>query len=377
MVKKKKNYFLNKYTKTNQNSKNNKDKIEKNFFIKLEESNKKIYKPEKKTIATFLVLLGSDTASKILKNLTEAEVETITSEIVKLNKIDDTLIKKVKAEIGEIEPINLNKELNLKEYAFQLLTKSFGSQKGSQIFNNVLNLKAKSEKSEKPNLSFIENLTEKEIYELLADESTPIIASILTLLDPIIISKVIPLFPQEKKIEIIKRLSKKFELNPEIVETVVEKLKEKSNKIEKKVTKSDTKEHLANILKLLPFSKKNEIIDSIKADDTTLAEEIENSIFNFSDIVKIPTKSLIYALKKCKDNDVAFMLKGTDMEFRDQVLKCVSQKRRLIIEEEIEYLGKVKKSDVEKRQKDFIDYLRKLEAKGKIVLFPDNEEYVE
>jgi len=378
VINKKNNYFLKKYkTDSHKNETDTDKKIEKNFFIKLEKSPKKLVRPDKRTIAAFLVILGTDTASKIIKNLSETEAEILISEMLKIEKLDQNVIKKIEEEIGEINQNYFVKDLNLKEYAFELLAKSFPAQKSSKIFNSALNYKAKSEKYEKPNLSFIENLTEKEIYDLLSDESVSVISAILTLLEPVIISKVIPLFPQEKKIEIIKRISRKIELNPDVVETIVEKLKEKSKKTEKISVKSNTKDHLAKILKLLPFSKKNEIIDAIKSEDSSLAEEIENSIFNFNDIVKIPTKSLIYALKKCKDNEIAFMLKGTDMQFREKLLKCVSQKRRLLIEEEIEYLGKVKKVDVDKKQKDFIDYLKKLEAKGKIVLFPDNEKYVE
>lgn len=373
-MKKEKNFFLKNY-KTFSNEE------KKNYFLKetINTQKSKLVHPDKKTISLFLILIGAKTAAKILKNLSDDEVKKIISEIIKLEKITEEDIAKVRSEIGNIE-INFDyTNFKPKEYALELLTASFPLKKAFLIFNSVLNLKEKIERYKKPDMSFLEKLTEKEIYEIICNESPVIISAILSLLKPIVIAKVLSLFPNDKKIGIIKKIAQKIEIQPEILETIIEKLKEKALKYKnhKQYQTVNGKAHLAKILRLLPFQKKEMILDSLKIENENLADQIEDNLFKFEELIKIPKKSLIYALKKCKNQDIAFMLKGTSNLIKEAVLNSVSKKRRIIIEEEMNFLGKVKKSDVEKKQKEFISYLKKLESKGKVILFPDSEEYVE
>jgi flagellar motor switch protein FliG len=55
----------------------------------------------------------------------------------------------------------------------------------------------------------------------------------------------------------------------------------------------------------------------------------------------------------------------------------MSKRRREFIEDEMSVLGAVKKTDVDDKRKLFVNYLKDLEQKGKIILKPDKDIYVD
>jgi flagellar motor switch protein FliG len=71
-------------------------------------------------------------------------------------------------------------------------------------------------------------------------------------------------------------------------------------------------------------------------------------------------------------------LKAADEELKEKVLRNMSERARLEIEEEMEYLGPVRLSEVEEMQLRIVQLCRQLEEQGQIVIMrgDSNEEFV-
>lgn len=374
---KKKNFFLKKYQKDSK-------KKEKVSFIKVENKENKFEKknktqiPDKRLISIFLYLIGIDNAANIIKNFNENEIETLLSEFLKIEIITVDDIKNIKEKIGNIQNISTNIDLsNKKNYVSNLLIKSLGLDKGSKLYNKILNEYSDFNKLDKYSFSFLDDFNENQIFEIISEESDSIIAIVLSMINPKKVALVLKLFSPNQAIEIIRKMSKKIEIKPEIIETIIKNIKKKSEKFNNKYIEIKGKSKLVEILKNFSSSELNLIIDNLKDVDSSLADEIEEKVFTFDDILKIPKKSLVYALKKYNDPDIAFLLKGSSDDLKNLFYKCLSKKRKMIVEEEMVFLGKVKLTEVEKKRKEFIVYLKQLAAIGKITLLIDKENYVE
>ena len=87
--------------------------------------------------AIFLVAIGSDVASDVMKHLREDEVETLTFEIARLDTIDADFKDQVLEEFQELMQAQNFITTGGIDFARELLEKSLGSQKAIDIINRL------------------------------------------------------------------------------------------------------------------------------------------------------------------------------------------------------------------------------------------------
>lgn len=389
------NFFLSAYKKNLDKSKKkspppstagpgqkNNDGTKKYVFKKLERDQvqniKTDNKPKpqllskRKLSALFLILAGIEKAAGIVSSFQKEELYKVIYEIIKIDSITPMEFLEVEKNFGKLSITDLTTHKGGKEYARKLLQAVFGLAEGSEIFIDII------ANSDKEALSFIEALSLPQVNKILAEESDMVTAIILSMIAPEKAAKIITSFAAEKRSAVIKQMSARLEINSDALSIIIGKLKEKAKQIIGENTiEISGKDRLLNILKKSDSEDSKELIDKIAEDDQDLADELRENIFTFEDVVHIPRKDFENALTGCEDKNIAFVLKGASEAIKTIFFTCMSKKRREIIEKEIEFLGKVLKSDVAKERRRFIKYLTGLEEKGEIRLYPDKEIYVE
>jgi len=321
-----------------------------------------------------LILSGLEKAIKIIKNFSQEEMIKAVSEILKIDKITEQDLEFVEKNFGKLNIQDLSKYKGGKEFALQLLQQALGMTEGSALFIKCL------EESNDKALSFLEVLPPEKICEFISNESTSVISIILSMLNPKISSKVLMLLPKTKLPEIIKKLSSKIEINSDAFDIIVSKLKTKFEEYKKEESNTiniSGKEKLIEILKFSDPEKSKDIIQELSREDLELAQELEEKIFTFDDIIFLKKEDLEKALKKYnEDKEIAFVLKGASDQIKNLFFSCMSKRRKELIEQEMEYLGKVKKEEVIEKRKKFIEYLKNMGKNGEIILRPDKEIYI-
>ena len=79
-------------------------------------------------------------------------------------------------------------------------------------------------------------------------------------------------------------------------------------------------------------------------------------------------------LKNVESAQWAMALKGSSQNLRDKILGNLSERAGNLLTEEMEYLGAVKLSAVEKMQQQIVDVVRRLEDAGEIEINAQGEE---
>jgi flagellar motor switch protein FliG len=67
-------------------------------------------------------------------------------------------------------------------------------------------------------------------------------------------------------------------------------------------------------------------------------------------------------------------LKGASEELRTKILGNLSQRAASMLQEEMQYLGPVRVSDVETAQQQIVDAVRRLEDTGEIIIASGDSE---
>ena len=134
------------------------------------------------------------------------------------------------------------------------------------------------------------------------------------------------------------------------------------------------KEKVAKILSRLGTSDAKKILESIAAQDASLADEIRELMFTFEDLPDLGESDMRRLHAKVDPNDLLLALKGSSREMQTKLLSGISAKKRQMINEELELMGRVKRSDVEAARRRLLDVVRKMIDNGELSL---DDEWIE
>ena len=318
--------------------------------------------------AILILSLPEDVAVNVIKNLREHELTKIAKTILSLGTIKKDMVKLVIKEaydeLSEIAPLRTAPDelRKLLEKALppdklqELLEETMLSESGKVIFEELKKMDAK----------FIAKLIQK--------EHPQIIAIILSQLPPMKAAEVIQYLPKRLGVtnvreEVIKRLAQLEKISMKTLKIVTEALEEELASIG--AGKEQTLSGLdiaAEIVNNLPKEVAQELLDEIKKENPSLAESIEERMFKFEDLIKLANRAIIEILKAVDKNDLLLALKGAPQEILDKFLSNMSKRAAQMFLEDLEALGPVKKSDVERARKKVIAIIKKLAEEGKIEL---------
>lgn len=321
--------------------------------------------------AKFLLLLGKREAAAVLKHFSSKEIEEITREIAGIKQIDNEEAAKLLKEFGSGRDKSSFPSTGGLEVAKNMLNAAFGDEKGAAIFKKVIPFNG-----EKP-FSFLEDLEYQQLIMILRKEPVHVLTVILSFLDPVKSSKVLESMPPDIQTSLVTRLAGMEKVAPEVIMSMEEVLIERIRTQGKVVTEEvDGQSVLAEILKNMDLSDEGRILENLSDTDEYLAEQVREKLFTVDTLHYVRDTDMEKILRDFTDTEIAVLLKGQDSEIRNKIIANVSKRRIEFIKYEEDALGVMRKSDVDKAMKEFLDYLKDKEIQGNIVLSREKDEYI-
>lgn len=317
--------------------------------------------------AKFLLLLGTDEASKILAHLSPEEVEAISKEIIKVRNIDAIEANDILAEFGWLVKTQGYSIEGGAETAKAMLEAAFGPERAGAL------LRKAAPETTRP-FRFLEGFEPKELQIILKEEPPLVLAVVLPYLSPKKASGLVERLPDEVRLEVIKRVAKLDKVSPEVLRKVEEGLKERIRKVGTVTTEEiDGKSALASILRHVDPRLEESVLEALDDENPELSRSVRERLFTLEDVVRVPDRDLQKMLRDFQDRDLALLLKGRNDSFKDKILDNVSQNRRTLILDESSFLGKVKREDADAAAREFIGILKAAWESGDIVLEGDDD----
>ena len=331
-------------------------------------SDQNIKKYEK--AAKVLLLLGKEEAASVLKHFKPDEIEKIASSLIKIKTIDKeeaaALLKEIKKKAFIKETFSGGVET-----ARQMLCTAFGKEKGEQLL-----FKALPEAREKP-FEFLQDLEPHQIKLALKDEPMQVISIVMNYLDPKKSAALLQEYAKEEQKSILLRIASGGKIQREIFEQMEKIIKEKVRLQGNVVTQRvDGRSKLANILKFMDIKNEENIIKNISEFDPELSKEIEEQVYTIDIVLKISNKDLYKIFNRFSDKEVAVILKGQEPEIKNKILSSFSQTRQELVRNESEYIGIMRKSEVNIAVREFVDYIKQAEKDGEITIERSGDQVV-
>ena len=197
-------------------------------------------------------------------------------------------------------------------------------------------------------------------------------------LSPKLAAEVLAASPPERKIELIRRIARLDKTAPEVLARIASALKEKVRRIGDAARSHpsagvDGLNALSAILKSAGPSFGERILDELGAEDPYLRADLKERLNTLDDVVKADDRAIQEKLFTMSDLDIVLLLKSRSEDFTEKILANMSAERRSHIREEADILGPVRKRDVDKAAKDFLDWFRENREAGHILLIDDED----
>lgn len=318
----------------------------------------------KEKAAVLLITLGPEQSAEIFKHLKEEEIEILTLEISNMTSVMPNVKQQV---LEEFYQICLAQDYITEGglgYARQVLEKALGAERAVDVIKSLT-----AQLQVRP-FDFVRNTEAKQVTNFIQYEHNQTIALILSYLNPAQAAEILSELSPEKQADVAKRIAIMDSTSPDVV-------KEVENALEKKLASLATSEFanvggidsVVQILNSVDRGTEKHIMETLDVTDIDLAFEIKKKMFVFEDILNLDNRTIQIILRQDIDNkELAIALKGSSPEVRNLIFSNLSKRLAAMIQEDMEFMGPVRKSDVEESQQKIVNIIRRLQESGEIIV---------
>jgi flagellar motor switch protein FliG len=325
--------------------------------------------------ALLLVTLGQERAARILKALSDDEVEIVMTEIANLGPIDEPLMKQV-----------------MKEFVAQAQHWVHVPQGGIEVAKELLAQALGSTAKAEALLSRIGGVSLGAHFRALTSLDSAVAASVLSREHPQTIALVISKLPPDRGLAMLRELPE--DLRGDVAYRIAtlsppspEAIRAVETGLERRIVSAAATQHLradsdpvrplVEILVRADGETERGILERMDEIDGQLAQDIRQRLFTIEDLVKLEDKALQLLLRQVDTKDLALALKGTTDTVKQRIFTNLSERAQENLKEEMDLLGPQRLRDVEKARKEVVRTVRQLEQEGSIVLSRGTDDFIE
>ena len=313
--------------------------------------------------AAFLILLGPEAATKIMKKLDDDQVEQICAAITNMGTVREDLARQVLAEFSQQFTAVKSSMCGGASFSREVLEKSMGAEKAGQIMNRIGNVRYNSP------FDFIKNTDPAQLLNFIQSEHPQTIALVLAHLESDQSAVMLSSLNPELQTDVVRRIATMDKTTPDIVKDVEHVLQRKiSTVFNEGLTATGGVKTVAEVLNRADRATEKTILESFEKDNPELASEIKNLMFVFEDLVLVDDRGIQQALKEVDSKELALALKTGSEEVKQKILRNMSKRAAEAVKEEMQFMGPVRLRQVEEAQQKIVAIVRSLEESGEIVI---------
>lgn len=313
--------------------------------------------------AIFLMTLGEDTASAVLKHLGPKEVQSIGTAMAAMPAISRTQLSRVVAEFTAVvedqTPIGVGSD----EYLRKVLNQALGEDRARSLIDRIL---VGGNSSGLESLKWMDG---RAVADMIRDEHPQIMAIVVSYLDSDHGAEVLGFLPDRIRSDVIMRIASLESIHPSALQELDQILERQfSGTSASKTSVVGGLKRAADILNLMDSSAEESIIDSIKASDESLGGRIQELMFTFENLLGLDDRSIQRLLREVSSDQLVIALKGATAEIKALILRNMSKRAAESLQEDLEMRGPTRVSEVEAAQKEILGIVRRLSEEGEIAV---------
>ena len=315
-------------------------------------------------LARLLLMLTPDNATHLMRQLEEQELEAVASDMLKVTSISQEMQREI---LREFSPLAVEAATAISgslDHVQQLLDKSVGLLRASDIIGRVSPLRAPVAAMQQ-----IVEMDPRHLLNLLRQEQLQTIALVASYLTKEKASQLLTLMRPDMRDQVVERLATMAPTSIEVVESVAEALQRKvGNGRTRGANQTGGLKVAAQLLNALPKDVSKSILISLRERNSDLAEAVSKKMFTFEELEWLDAKTLQKILQVVDMSTLTISLKTASETLKAKLLSCISKRAAENVREEISFLGPLKVSEIEAARSQIIDSVKQLENDGEVYL---------
>jgi flagellar motor switch protein FliG len=322
--------------------------------------------------AILCMVLGSESAAKITQKLSPEDVETISFEIARMDRVSGEMAEAVLNEWLEIMVAADSLASGGIDYAREVLEKAFGASRANTMLRRI-----QAQLADNAGLQRLRNADPQQLGNMMRGEHPQTVALILAHLEPQHTASILKELNPALGSEVVFRMARMEKVSPDMLQLIERSILAEADLAPTPgMSASGGPAAVAAVLNLVAPSLEKVIMQGVSTLDAALYEQIKNLMFVFEDLVSLDDRSLQRLLRDVDSRELALALKQASNEVRNKIMGAMSQRAVAALKEEIEMMGPSRKTDIEKAQTNIVGVVRKLEDAGEIVLGGSGDDLV-
>lgn len=313
--------------------------------------------------AILLMSLDEDTGAEIMKQLSPHDVQAVSLEMSRIVQIPHDELHLVLQQFMDDAEAHSVMSIDVKEHLRTILTKAKGGEYADHLLEEIT--------EENNNPEGIERLNQMDastVAEMIRDEHTQIITTILVNLKREQAANVLELFDTPLRNEVILRISTYKGAQKDAMAELTKVLNVMLDGQNTKRSKMGGIRAAAEILNTMNSTQEESAISAIREYNDELAQKILDEMFLFENLLDLDNASIMLIMAEVPQDDLAIALKGAPHELQDKFIRNMSTRGAEMFKEDMENRGPVRMSQVESQQKKILEVVHRLAAAGTIVI---------
>ena len=313
--------------------------------------------------AILMMSFDGETATRLMRGLSQDEVENLTVEISNMRGAHSHTLDDVNEEFHNLIKAQDYMIQGGIDQATKLLESSLGTLKAKDILDKVKVLTNTS------GFGILKKADSQQLANFLQKEHPQTIALVLSNLTMEQTSKVLGELHDDLRNEVVIRMATLGKVSPTVVSEIEEVLTSVAEaEISQNMSTLGGTKSVANVLNKINSLNAKAILEYIDQRDSNLALEIKRLMFLFEDLIYVDDRSIQRILREVDKKDLALSLKVADEKLKEKILKNMSERAQDMLKEELQFMGPVRLKEVESAQTRIVIIVKQLEENGELVI---------
>ncbi|NUN69458.1 MAG: flagellar motor switch protein FliG [Bacteroidetes bacterium] len=310
-----------------------------------------------------MMSLDVETATKMMRGLSQEEIESLTVEITNMRGAHSNQLDEVNEEFHNLIKAQEYMIQGGIEQARKLLESSLGPSKAKDVMDKVKSM------TNITGFGMLKKADAQQLASFLHKEHPQTIALVLSNLTMDQTAKVLNELNDELRNEVVMRMATLGKVSPALVGEIEEVLTNVAEaEISQNMSSLGGTKSVANVLNKINTVTAKTILEFIEHRDGTLATEIKRLMFLFEDLLYVDDRSIQRILREVDKKDLALSMKVADEQLKEKILKNMSERAQEMLKEELQFMGPVRLKEVEAAQTRIVLIVKQLEENNEIIV---------
>jgi flagellar motor switch protein FliG len=310
--------------------------------------------------AILLLSMGEENAASVIRKLGRREVQVISEKMAKISNVTQKDVASTLSEFFDCYRNESGVNGASRVYLERALDKAVGRKLAKTMLDDIYGGAMNDD------LRRLEWIPPELIVRFLEQEHVQMQALFLAFLPPEQASAIIALFPESKHDDLLYRIASLREVSEHVIDDVRLTLEAciefVGRQVGAQVNGVDKAVEIINRYN----GNKSQIIEMMKKQNSNVADEIQEKMYDFDGLAKQTDETLTQLLNDIPDELWTMSLKGADRDLVDRVLGALPKRLAQVYQQQIDGLTSQPVSKVKAARKEIMSIVRDMTKRGEI-----------